>query len=79
MDEFNCRIQAHIHKAADYKMSNDNPHENSIVIKTDQGDVILTIERKVALMLAMDLVKAVATRMKQEVNKEIKDLSDLGN
>jgi hypothetical protein len=79
MAESNCRIHAHIHKPDDYQISIDNPQQNSIVIKTDQGDVILTIERKVALLMAMDLVKAVATRMKQEINKEIKDLSDLKN
>jgi hypothetical protein len=79
MDESNCRIHAHIGKPDDYQISIGNPQENSIVIKTDQGDVILTVERKVALMMAMDLVKAVATRMKQEINKEIKDLSDLKN
>ena len=79
MDESNCRIHAHIGKPDDYQISIGNPQENSIVIKTDQGDVILTVERKVALLMAMDLVKAVATRMKQEINKEIKDLPDLKN
>ena len=79
MDESNCRIHAHIHKPDDYKILNDKPHQNSIVIKTNQGDVILTMERKVSLVMAMDLVKAVATCMKQEINKEIKDLSDLKN
>ena len=79
MDESNCRIHAHIGKPDDYQISIGNPQENSIVIKTDQGDVILTVERKVALLMAMDLVKAVATCMKQEINKEIEDLSDLKN
>jgi hypothetical protein len=79
MAESNCRIHAHIRKPDEYKISIDNPYQNSIVIKTGQGDVILTIERKVALMLAMDLIKAVVTRMRQELNQEIKDLSDLKN
>ena len=79
MDESNCRIHARIRKPEDYKIISDNPYQNSIVIKTDQGDVFLTMERKVALTIATDLVKTVTARMKQEINKEIKNLSDLKN
>ena len=69
MDEFNCAIHAHIQRPADYQILNDTD-ENRIVIKTEQGDIILTIDRNVILMMAMDLVKVVAARIMQEVNKE---------
>jgi hypothetical protein len=76
MDESNCAIHAHIRRPEDYKVLN-NTHENSIVIKTEQGNAILTINGNVVLMMAMDLVKVVATRMMQDVNKEIEGLNVL--
>jgi hypothetical protein len=78
MDESNYAIHAihaHIRNPEDYKISNCSQHENSILIKTEQGNVILTIDGDVALMMAMDLTKAVVARMKQDVNKEIETLS----
>jgi cell fate (sporulation/competence/biofilm development) regulator YmcA (YheA/YmcA/DUF963 family) len=79
MDESNCVVHAHIRKPDDYQIVNDTPYANSFVIKTELGDVILTIDFKIALMMAMDLVKAVAARIKQDVNKEMTDISALEN
>ena len=79
MDELNRVIHGHIRKPEDYKILNDTSHETSMAIKTEQGEVILVIDGNVALMIAMDFVKAVAARMKQDVSKEITDLTDLGN
>jgi hypothetical protein len=78
MDKSKCAVHARIRRPEDYKILN-NTHENSIGIKTVQGNVILTIDGNVALMMAMDLVIAITARMKQDVNKEIADLTDLGN
>jgi hypothetical protein len=78
MDESNSAIHARIRRPRDYQILN-NTHDTSIVIKTEQSDVILTINGNVALMIAMDLVKATAARMKQDIKKEIADLTDLGN
>jgi hypothetical protein len=79
MDESNRVIHGHIRKPEDYKILNDTVHETCMVIKTELGEVILAIDGNVALMMAMDFVKAVAARMKQDVSKEIMDLTDLGN
>ena len=70
MDISNCAIHSHIRRPEDYKILN-NTQENSIDIKTEHGDIILTIDRNVILLMAMDLVKVIAARIKQEVNKEI--------
>jgi hypothetical protein len=75
MDESNFAIHAHIRNPEDYKILKSALNENSIVIKTDQGNVILTIDGDVALMMAMDLTKAIIARMKQDVNQEIENLS----
>jgi hypothetical protein len=71
MNESSYAIHAHIRKQDDYQISNDTPQENRIVIKTEQGEVILTIDENVALMMAVDLVKAAAARMKRDIDKEI--------
>ncbi len=76
MNESSYTIHAHIRKTEDYQISNGTPPENHIVIKTEQGEVILTIDRNVALTMAMDLVKVITTRIKQDVNKEIGALTD---
>jgi cell fate (sporulation/competence/biofilm development) regulator YmcA (YheA/YmcA/DUF963 family) len=79
MDESNCVVHAHIRKPDDYQIVNDTPYDHSFVIKTELGDVILTIDFKIALVMAVDLVKAVTAHIKQDVNKEITDLTALEN
>ncbi len=76
MDESNNTIHAHIRKQDDYNISTGAQNENRILVKTEKGNLLLLIDREIALKMAMDLIKAVTARIKQEVKKEIETLTD---
>ena len=69
-------IHARIHKPEDVQYTNNSPHHNEMIIKTDHGEIIVTIPAGgVTLAVAMDLVKAEVAREKQDVEHEIQVLT----
>ena len=71
MSEIRSAIFARIHKPEDFKVANDSPLYNEIVIHSDQGDLVLAIPQEYTLQMSMDLAKAEAGRIKQDLSQKV--------
>lgn len=72
MPEIKSAIFARINKATDYRIANDSPGYNEVVVKSEEGELVLAIPREITLAMSVDLAKAeIARSVKEENGKKL--------
>ncbi len=77
MTAANAAVYTRIQKPEEYQVSFDHENNIGIAIHGERGYLILAVDRNTALTMAVDLMKRAVFEIKQDVNKEITDLTFL--